>query len=425
MSRKLLSLMAAVFLCSVVLVGQDPPAARGGQAGRGGGRGGAAITLPDGNGKELVQTTCTKCHGLNQITNSWGYNREGWEFLYSSMVDVPPADRTIITNYLATHFPEKARPAPVVMPGKVSITIKEWVVPSLGSRPHDPISTPDGRLWWTGQWADALGYVNIKTNEIKEFPLNMGKPNPRPHGLAADRDGNIWYTGNGNGTVGKLNPKTAEVTEYVMPDPAARDPHTPIFDQKGILWFSLQGANMVGRLDPRTGEIKLINMLTKPSNPYGMVVDSKGTPFIVLFATNKIASIDPVTLAVKEYVLPNPATRPRRIAITSDDIIWYSDYSRGFLGRFDPKTGAVKEWASPSGAQSQPYGISTTKDAVWYVESAPRPNMLVRFDLKTEGFQSWVIPSGGGVVRNMETTRDGDLVLACSGVNRVAFVDVQ
>ena len=51
--------------------------------------------------------------------------------------------------------------------------------------------------------------------------------------------------------------------------------------------------------------------------------------------------------------------------------------------------------------------------------------MLVRFDLKTEGFQSWVIPSGGGVVRDMMTTQDGDLVLACSGVNRVAFVDVQ
>ena len=135
MSRKLLSFMTATFLCSVVLVGQDP--AQGGRGGRGcGGRGGAAVTLPEGNGKELVQATCTKCHGLNQITNSWGYDREGWELVYTSMVDVPAADRAIITNYLAAHFPEKNRPAPVVLPGKASVTIKEWVVPSLGSRPR-------------------------------------------------------------------------------------------------------------------------------------------------------------------------------------------------------------------------------------------------------------------------------------------------
>ena len=53
-----------------------------------------------------------------------------------------------------------------------------------------------------------------------------------------------------------------------------------------------------------------------------------------------------------------------------------------------------------------------------------RPNTLVRFDPATEAFQTWIIPSGGGVVRNMMATANGDLVLACSGVNRVALVDV-
>lgn len=42
----------------------------------------------------------------------------------------------------------------------------------------------------------------------------------------------------------------------------------------------------------------------------------------------------------------------------------------------------------------------------------------------TESFQSWAIPSGGGVVRHMMATREGNLVLACSGVNRVALVTV-
>ena len=65
------------------------------------------------------------------------------------------------------------------------------------------------------------------------------------------------------------------------------------------------------------------------------------------------------------------------------------------------------------------------KDVLWYSESGVSPNSLVRFDPKTEKFQTWEIPSGGGVVRNMMATQDGNLVLACSGVDRIALVGLQ
>jgi streptogramin lyase len=60
---------------------------------------------------------------------------------------------------------------------------------------------------------------------------------------------------------------------------------------------------------------------------------------------------------------------------------------------------------------SGPYGIAVVKDVLWYSESGVSPNTLVRFDPKTEKFQTWEIPSGGGVVRNMMATQDGNLVL--------------
>jgi virginiamycin B lyase len=181
---------------------------------------------------------------------------------------------------------------------------------------------------------------------------------------------------------------------------------------------------MVGRLDPKTGAIKLVTSPTPRSNPYGMVITTKGVPVFDEFGANKIASIDPKTMQIREYVLPDAAARPRRIAITSDDTIWYTDYARGYLGRLDLATGAVKEWASPGGARSQPYAIAALHDVIWYVESNTKPNMLVRFDPKTEKFQSWPIPSGGGVVRNMTTTRDGGLAMAESGVNKVALATI-
>ena len=92
---------------------------------------------------------------------------------------------------------------------------------------------------------------------------------------------------------------------------------------------------------------------------------------------------------------------------------------------FDPRSGDVTEWPSPGGRRSQPYGIAQVDDVIWYSESGVRPNTLVRFDPKTEGFQTWIIPSGGGVVRNMMRTAEGNLALACSGVNRVALVEIQ
>ena len=50
------------------------------------------------------------------------------------------------------------------------------------------------------------------------------------------------------------------------------------------------------------------------------------------------------------------------------------------------------------------------------------PNTLVRFDPATKQFTVTKIPSGGGVVRNMVATPEGELYLAESGVNKVAIV---
>jgi len=381
--------------------------------------------LLDGAGKKAVESYCVQCHDLGTVTRA-GYNQAGWRNNLHMMINVgsalPPDQVEMLTQYLAKNFPERPKPEAVVIPGSAKVSIEEWVVPTPGSRPHDPLATADGAIWYTGQFANVLGRLDPKTGKIKEYPLT---PKAGPHGLAADKDGNIWYTANFGSRVGKLNPKTGELTEYFMTDPAARDPHTPIFDQKGTLWFTVQGGNMVGRLIPLTGELRLVASPTPKSRPYGMAVNSKGVPFFVEFGSNKIAAIDPNTMQIREYVLPNAESRPRRVAITSDDALWYSDYARGYLGRFDPATGKTTEWPSPGGPKSQPYGMAVVKNIIWYSEAGVVPNTIVRFDPKTEKFQTWTIPSGGGVVRNIDVTRDGNLALACSGVNRVALVELK
>jgi virginiamycin B lyase len=364
---------------------------------------GQVTPLPDGAGKETVAATCASCHSIERVTRA-GYDAAGWRNVVAMMMNAGaklPANQTdAVVAYLAKNFPAKAEPAAVLIPGVAQATIQEWVVPTAGSRPHDPLAAADGSIWYSGQMASVLGR------------------------LVEDAAGDIWFTANFRAYIGKLDPRTGTFAEYKL-DPAARDPHTPLFDRNGTLWFTVQGANMVGRLVPKTGEVKLVTSPTPRSNPYGMVIDSKNVPWFVEFGSNKIASIDPATMAIHEFPLPNAGARPRRIAIAPDDVMWYSDYARGYLGRFDPKTGKVTEYPSPGGPNSQPYGIVFLKGAIWYSESGVRPNTLVRFDPAAQRFQTWAIPSGGGVVRNMMVTRDGNIAMACSGVNRIALVTVK
>jgi virginiamycin B lyase len=379
------------------------------------------IQLPEGDGREIVQVMCSQCHSLNMLANSGGYTHDGWKKLIASMVALRSEQAELVAAYLAKNYPEKPRPAAVLIPGTVNVTIKEWLVPSLGSRPHDPAAAPDGSIWWTGQYANVLGRLDPRTGALRQYSLKT--PESGPHGLISDRTGNIWYTGISKRHVGKLDPISGDVTEYPMPDAAARGPHTPIFDQKGTLWFTLQ-SGMVGRIVPQTGEVKVARTPSSNTYPYGIAVNSRGVPWYVDFRGNRVGSLDPVTMEIREYKLPDTAARPRRIAITTDDAVWYTDYARGYLGRFDPKTGAVREWRSPGGPQSRPYAIAATGTILWYSESGVRPNTLVRFDPATEKFQTWIIPSGGGVVRHMMATPNGNLVLALSGVNRVALVEI-
>jgi virginiamycin B lyase len=387
----------------------------------------AGMVLPEGSGRETVQAVCSQCHALENITRSSGYTRSGWQSTVAMMRNVgaplPDAQVASVVDYLAKNFPEKPQPPAVLIAGSVSVAIREWTVPTPGSRPHDPLAAADGTIWFTGHMANLLGHLDPKTGVITEYHPPIA--NSGPHGLTFDRDGDIWYTANFKGYIGKFDPRTATFTAYPL-DPAARDPHTPLFDRNGILWFTVQGADIVGRLDPRTANVKLVHVPTPRANPYGMVITSKGVPYFAEFGSNALASIDPQTLAIREYPLPSPQARPRRVAITPDDVIYYSDYARGYLGRFDPKTGAITEWPSPGGPQSRPYGITYLKGAIWYTESAVKPNTLVRFDLATQKFQTWPIPSGGGVVRNMMPMPDGTgIVMACSGVNRIALAEVK
>jgi len=386
-----------------------------------------AQSLPDGEGRELVEAVCSGCHATSLIRRSTGYSRAHWDQLTSAMIDLSGDAETQdrILDYLASTFPPGDNRAAVPAPGPLALSFEEWLVPTPGQRARDPVEGPDGAIWWVGQWADILGRIDPVSGAMSEYDL---PPGAKPHSVEIGPDGSVWYTGNKNATIGRFDPATGEITEYPMPDPGARDPHTHVFDAGGMLWFSLQHSNMIGRLDPASGEVRLVTAPTPRSKPYGVKVAENGDIWVACNGSNCLLKIDPQSMAVTEIELPDAGTKVRRLDIAPDGRIWWVNSGLGRLGVFDPASGEIREWESPSGPTSHPYAIAWFDRAVWYNESGVRPDMLVRFDPATESFQSWPIPSGdlhAGILRHMRVSRDGrSLLIHQTASNRIGRVSV-
>ena len=292
------------------------------------------------------------------------------------------------------------RSGPVGLADDDPVEITEWVVPWQETRPRDPYADGKGRVWFVGQRADYVAYLEPVSGEFRRYDLEAGVG---PHNLIVDDKGMVWYAGNRAAHIGRLDPESGEIVRYPMPDPDARDPHTLVFDSSGDIWFTVQGGNFVGKLLVNTGEVKLISLPTQQVRPYGIVIAPDGNPWIVEFGSNKLATVDPATMQLSEIEIPRPEARPRRLEVTSDGAVWYVDFAEGFLGRYDPGTGAFREWATPSGQGARPYAMAVDdRDRLWFVESGVDPNLFVGFDPASEQFFSvTAIESGGGTVRHM------------------------
>ena len=282
-----------------------------------------------------------------------------------------------------------------------SVDIREWQVPYEQSRPRDPYAESEDSVWFVGQRTGYLARLDVPSGEFEQVELKEGSG---PHNLIVGSDGIVWYAGNLNRLIGRYDPQTGEIEEIMMPDPAARDPHTLIFDEtEENIWFTVQGGNMMGRLNIESRKVDLMKSRTDGSRPYGIKLAPDGSVWVVLFGSNKLAHIDADSLEHDEIELPRAAARPRRLEVTADGMVWYVDYAEGMLGRYDPAAGTFTEWQMPQGKGARPYGMaSDSAGKLWMVASGVQPNEFTGFDPATEQFfGTSKVPSGGGTIRHM------------------------
>ena len=282
-----------------------------------------------------------------------------------------------------------------------TLDIREWQVPYEESRPRDPFAESETSVWFVGQRTGYLAHLDAESGAFTKVDLKDGSG---PHNLVVDSDGIVWYAGNRTRLIGRYDPGTGEIEEIMMPDEAARDPHTLIFDaNEENIWFTVQGGNMMGRLNIETRKVDLIRSRTERSRPYGIKLAPDGSIWVVLFGSNKLAHIDPETLEHDEIELPRAGARPRRLEVTADGRVWYVDYADGMLGVYDPQSREFAEWQMPQGGDARPYGMaSDSSGMLWMVATGVQPNVFMGFNPESEEFfNATEVDSGGGTIRHM------------------------
>ena len=72
----------------------------------------AAVELPDGPGKQILNRACVSCHNLTEVTKFRGfYTRPQWRDIVQTMVDYGAAvndkDAEVLTSYLTESLGKK------------------------------------------------------------------------------------------------------------------------------------------------------------------------------------------------------------------------------------------------------------------------------------------------------------------------------
>ncbi len=233
------------------------------------------------------------------------------------------------------------------------VTFREWTLPTPGSHPHDPLATPDGAIWYTGQMASLLGRIDPASGEIKEYPhadpgLRPARPRRRcrrQHLVHRELQGLYRQARPAHGQVQRIPHARSG---------GARSAHAGVRPGGHALVHRAGRATWSAgwiRAPARSGWCACRRRGRCPTASRSIRAACRSSRSSA--PTSSRAST-PRRMAIREYALPDPDSRPRRIAIGPDGAVWYHRLARGALGRLDPATGAAREWPSPGGADVRP-----------------------------------------------------------------------
>lgn len=395
--------------------------------------------LPDGDEKREFLVNCTACHeiGWERLTDDAGtpHGEEGWAEVIAAMraideYELIPPDFNDAENaaWLAKHFsPENMaafKPTDWVLSDAVrAARITEYPLPIEDSLPHDLVLGPDGRLWITAFFNDALWAFDPQTGEYETYQVKPEGASDwgQTRALKFDGDGNLWIILGGTNELVRLAPATRDIQSIKIGMYA----HSLDIDSRGRIWFNdyFSKPERIGFYDPKSGEVAEIKVpsadLTDAEGvplPYGLQLNRQDQLFSTQLTGSTLVQYDTRSGDAKLFDMPTPNAGPRRPALRADGALWIPEWNTGYLTLFNPADESfTRTKIGPSTFGAYDAETDPTSGAVWITGSLD--TSMVRYDPRSGTVDTVPMPTEPAYTRHLAVDpKTGDLWSAYSSL---------
>lgn len=326
--------------------------------------------------------------------------------------------------------------------------IIEYVLPTKNSVPTGIGGDSKGRIWYTAQSANKIGYFDTKTKQVKEFvipstaalpksdwkydPINKEAPKPEdvytisgvgsPGELIVDSKDRIWFVQHMGNSIGMFDPETEKFVEYNIPTPNSH-PYSLAADDKNNIWFVEWNSNKIGKLD---FSLKKIVEYALPDGRHrlsSIAIDKDQNIWVANIADNSIGLFSPSESKIKRHPIYDPMAQPQGLFAGSQGV-WFALAKAHKIAMLDPPTGLITTAIMP-GYNSVPLDVvEDNAGRVWYVDSMR--NKVGYFDSQKVKFFEWDIPTQNSQPIHLTVSGNGDIWFVESGMgaNKIAQVVV-
>ena len=234
---------------------------------------------------------------------------------------------------------------------------------------------PDGAAWVTDSGLNANVRVDLKTREVKVFPLPADFPGANLNTATFDRKGIYWFTGQ-NGVYGRVNPSTGKTDAWKAP--RGRGPYGIATAPNGDVWYASLAGDHLAKIDTVTGEASIVEPPRKGVGPRRIWADSKGDLWVSLWHSGEVGRYDPASKSWKTWPINNAKSGTYSVYVDEKDKVWLTDFMSNAIVRFDPATEKFESFPSNKRGASVRQMLGRSGEA-WGAESGTDRLVVVKY----------------------------------------------
>jgi len=203
--------------------------------------------------------------------------------------------------------------------------VGETAVPSADALPLAAVTLPDGTTWFTEQFGEALGRIDI-LGRVEEFPVGA---EGGPSGITASGD-SIWFSLQGHRpALGHVRGGDAAIELVELP--LGSGPLGVTVADDGSVWTALHAVDALARVD-RDRSVTVVP-LDEGAGPYAVVADERGGVWASLWGADALVRV--TAAGAVERVQLAAGSGPRGLGVAADGAVWAA-LASGELARVAP-----------------------------------------------------------------------------------------